>query len=80
MGLSWSDSHPEPITFYSRDIIKCAKWLLRQPAYRDEMVYAPERMYSADGRHLFNEMHTADWWREQQVTSIHRVPAGDNSN
>jgi hypothetical protein len=67
MDLAWNASHPEPITFYSRDIIKCAQWLLRQPAYRDHTVYAPERVYSNDGRRLYNEMNTGEWWWEQQV-------------
>ena len=82
MDLPWSDSHPEPITLYSRDIIECARWVLRQSAYRNETVYAPECMYSADGRRLNNEMHTADWWWEQQqVTSIQRVAKFDpNAN
>jgi hypothetical protein len=57
----WNDAHPEPIEFYSRDIVHCAQWLLRQPAYDDHLVYSPERQFNDAGDRVYGEMHTADW-------------------
>ena len=69
LDLSWSPAHPDKIRLYYRDLHDCVRWLLRQPAYEDEMTYAPERRYNMKGERLYTEMHTADWWWEQQVIS-----------
>jgi hypothetical protein len=65
--LQWNDAHPAPIEFYSRDILRCARWLLQQPAYEDDLVYAPERHFNDAGSRIYGAMHTGDWWWEQQV-------------
>jgi hypothetical protein len=75
--LEWNDEHPGPIEYYSRDITQCARWLLRQPAYEDHLTYAPERHFNDAGERIYSEMHTADWWWDQQVgTPLHvwRIP------
>jgi hypothetical protein len=54
-------------TFFYRDIVHCVEYLLAQPAYRDDIVYAPVREYDGSGERLYSEMHTADWWWETQV-------------
>jgi hypothetical protein len=63
----WTDAHPEPISFYRRDILTCARWLLRQPAYDGQLKYAPERHFNEEGGRIYTEMHTCDWWWEKQV-------------
>ncbi|RPA99359.1 hypothetical protein L873DRAFT_1643819, partial [Choiromyces venosus 120613-1] len=40
--------------------------LIRQVAYRADMVYAPVCEYDSSGDQLYSEMHTADWWWEVQ--------------
>jgi hypothetical protein len=30
--MRWNDVHSKPIAYYSRDILLCSRWLLRQPA------------------------------------------------
>jgi len=30
--MTWNDNHQRPIKYWSRDIIKSMRWLLRQPA------------------------------------------------
>jgi hypothetical protein len=47
--LQWNEAHPEDIAYYSRDILQCARWLLRQPACKDHLTYAPERHFNDDG-------------------------------
>jgi len=43
------------------------RYLLRQIAYRDDLVYAPRREYDQSGQRLYAEMHTADRWWDVQV-------------
>ena len=54
-------------TFFYRDIVQCVEYLLSQPAYWDDIVYAPVREHNETGERLYSEMHTADWWWETQV-------------
>jgi hypothetical protein len=42
-NLFWNKSHQQPIEFYSRNILICAKWLLKQKGYQHDLVYAPEK-------------------------------------
>jgi hypothetical protein len=66
--MRWKNDHPEPITYWSRDIIQCSRLLLRQPAFVGNRTYAPERCFNANGQQLFSEMYTVDWWWETQVS------------
>jgi hypothetical protein len=53
--------------FFYRNVLGCVRYLLRQIAYRDDLVYAPRREYDHDGHRIYAEMHTADWWWDVQV-------------
>lgn len=68
--LTWNEgtfSHDDhSSTFFYRNIVHCVEYLLAQPAYREDIVYAPVREYG-NGERLYSEMHTADWWWETQV-------------
>ena len=55
------------LPFFYRNILDCVRYLLRQIAYRDDLVYAPRREYDSEGQRLYSEMHTADWWWDVQV-------------
>ena len=46
--------------FFYRDIVHCVEYLLAQPAYREDIVYAPVREHDGSGERLYSEMHTAD--------------------
>jgi len=67
--MRWNDNHQHPIKFWSRDIIKSMRGLMRQRAYAEHFVYAPQRCFNSDTppKRLYTEMHTADWWWETQV-------------
>lgn len=54
--------------FYYRDPVDCIKYLIRQRAYRSDMVFSPERLYEGEERQ-YGELHTADWWWDTQVCS-----------
>lgn len=64
-GTYSDDGHSS--TFFYRDIVQCVEYLLAQPAYREEVVYAPVQEYNDAGERLYSEMHTGDWWWETQV-------------
>jgi hypothetical protein len=69
--LAWTeaglDDGKHATVFYYRNVIDCVRYLIRQVAYRPDMVYAPIREYDSSGDRLYSEMHTADWWWETQV-------------
>ena len=69
--LTWTeatigDSRPTT-TFYYRNALDCVRYLVRQVAYRSDMLYAPIREHDSSGKELYSEMHTADWWLDTQV-------------
>jgi len=68
--MKWNDNHQPPIKYWSRDIIKSMRWLMRQPAYAEHLIYAPQCCFNSDTppKHFYTEMHTAGWWWETQVS------------
>jgi hypothetical protein len=70
-NIVWNGQHAKvQIKFWHRDIIECAKWLLRQPAYAKHLSYAPQQRFEEEKRRVYGEMHTADWWWERQVRTL----------
>jgi hypothetical protein len=70
LQMAWNVQHPDAIEFWHRDIIECAKWLLRQPAYEEHLTYTPKRCFNDAGHRVYNEMHTGDWWWDKQVSIL----------
>ena len=69
LSMAWNEQHPDHIVFWHRDLIACAKWILRQAAYKEHLIYAPVRSLNAAGNRIYDEMHTGDWWWSTQVGS-----------
>lgn len=67
LSMAWNEQHPENIVFWHRNLIGCVKWILRQPAYKEHLVYAPVRSFNDAGHRIYDEMNTGDWWWEKQV-------------
>ena len=69
--LQWFEGQFEDgsrtVPFFDRNVLDCVRYLLRQIAYRDDLVYAPRREYDHSGNRIYVEMHTADWWCDVQV-------------
>jgi hypothetical protein len=66
------DGEPMPaekIELWRRDPVECVRELLGNPALKEDMKYAPERVYEdVEGNsRVFDEMWTGDWWWETQV-------------
>jgi Plavaka transposase len=58
----------DELELWRRDPVECIKDLLQNPAFRDVMAYAPERVYrDKEGkRQVYDKMWTSDWWWEVQ--------------
>jgi len=67
--MRWNDNHRCPIKYWSGDIITSMRWWMSQPAYAEHNICAPQRCCISDTppKHLYTEMHTANWWSETQV-------------
>jgi hypothetical protein len=68
--MKWIDNHQRPIKYWSRDIIKSMRRLMRKPAYAEHHIYAPQGCFTSDTppKRRYTEMHTADWWWETQLS------------
>ena len=66
------DGEPQPsekLELWRRDPVECVRELLGNPALKNYMKYAPERVYEDNERNsrVFDEMWTANWWWDTQV-------------
>jgi hypothetical protein len=61
----------EKLELWRRDPVECVRELLGNPALKNYMKYAPERVYEDDegNSRIYDEMWTASWWWETQVIS-----------
>lgn len=63
----------EKLELWYRDPVEVVRELMGNPVFKDVMRYAPEHYYSdvseGEGTHrIINEMWSADWWWEVQVS------------
>ena len=66
------DGEPMPaekLELWRRNPVECVRELLRNPALKNYMKYAPERVYEDDegNSRVLDEMWTANWWWDTQV-------------
>ena len=55
------------VQFFDRIVLDCVRWLLRQMASRDDLVYTLQREYAHSGNRVYAEMHRVDWRCDVQV-------------
>jgi len=62
--LQWFEGQVEDskrtLPFFYRNVLDCVRYLLRQIAYLDDLVYAQRREFDPNGERIYAEMHTAD--------------------
>ncbi|KAG1884906.1 hypothetical protein F4604DRAFT_1676341 [Suillus subluteus] len=58
----------EDLELWTRDPVECIKELIRNPLFKEYMVYAPSRAYKdkAGTERIIDDMWTADWWWDKQ--------------
>ncbi|KAI0058658.1 hypothetical protein BV25DRAFT_1871945 [Artomyces pyxidatus] len=54
----------EEVELWKRDPVECIQELIGNPAFRDDMHFAPQKIFDdlQGERRRFEEMWTADWW------------------
>jgi Plavaka transposase len=60
----------ENVEVWRRDPVECVKELMGNPAFKNHMSYVAEHVYLDKGGkvRIFDEMWTADWWWNTQVS------------
>ena len=54
-------------SFYYRDLEDTVRYLVKQRAYAEHVVYTPSREFHSSGDRIYTEMHTGYWWSRIQV-------------
>ena len=58
-------------TIHFRNPVTCLRQILRHVPFASDLSYQPVKKFR-DGKRVYNEMNTADWWWETQ----HKIPEG----
>jgi hypothetical protein len=53
--------------FWYGDPVRCIEFLMQQPSFKEDMVYAPVREYNEAGERMYSEINSSDWWWKMQV-------------
>ena len=48
-------------SFYYRDLEDTVRYLVKQRAYAEHLVFTPSREFDSSGDRIYTEMHTGDW-------------------
>lgn len=70
------DARKETVELWRRDPVECVRELIGNPAFHDGMHFAPRREYEDEGgtQRIYDEMWTADWWWDTQVSQSTYYP------
>jgi Plavaka transposase len=55
---------------FFRDALEVLKFLFGNTIFKEKMHFSAERVYDENGKRLFNEVWTSDWWWEVQVSTV----------
>lgn len=67
-AMFWADDSQKEQPFYFRDPATIIQHFFKQPAFRDHLVYKPVKEFNSQGRRIYSEISSADWWWEAQVS------------
>jgi len=63
---------------FFRDALEVVKFIFGNSKFAEKMHFCAERNFDENGKQLFNEVWTSDWWWEVQVSTVrHREPDND---
>jgi hypothetical protein len=68
-GMRWNDNHQRPIKQWCPDIIQNMRWLMRKPAYAEDLIFASHGCFNSDTppERRYTKLDTADYWWDTQV-------------
>lgn len=71
----------EELELWLRDPVACVRELIGNAAFRSEMAYAPEKVYTDPNAQTrrYDEMWTGEWWWETQVCPC-KIPRISDTN
>ena len=55
---------------FFQDALEVIKFLFGNTMFDGKMYFHAERIFDENGKHLFNELWTSDWWWEIQVSTL----------
>lgn len=66
-----NEGEVEELELWLRHPVACVRELLGNAPFKNEMAYAPEKVYSDShtGTRRYDEMWTGDWWWKTQVST-----------
>ena len=62
------------LPFFYLNVLGSVRYLFRQIAYQEDLVYVPWNEYDSTGQRRYAEIHTADWWWDVQVAHPSPTP------
>ncbi|KAG2073150.1 hypothetical protein BDR04DRAFT_1011225, partial [Suillus decipiens] len=70
----------EDVKLWMCNPVECIKDLIRNPLFKDHMVYAPARAYTdPTGLHrVIDDMWTTDWWGDKQASTGSKTSSKEN--
>ena len=57
----------EELVFYWRSPAQIIRHLVREPIYKDDLIFAPVQEFNSAGKRIYHDLYSADWWWEKQV-------------
>lgn len=62
----------EEVELWQRDPVECIRELIGNPAWKDDIVYEPEMVFTDKGGNncIIDKAWTADWWWKTQVSVL----------
>lgn len=66
----------EDVELWRRNPVECVKDLLQNPAFKDHLAFAPQRIFKKSNytNREYHKMWGSDWWWQRQVSSLHGIP------
>jgi hypothetical protein len=68
---SWHSIEFDGKQLYTRNIFECIRLLLAHLPFQEHMEYEPVKLFDSEGKRIFNEISTGDWWWDTQVISVY---------
>ena len=58
------------VEYWYRDPMVVLRYLFGHLPFKEYLIYAPIKDYGSDGKRLYSEMWTGNWWWRQQVNAL----------